>query len=151
MIANDRDFTTVKNSPIQGNGLFAKKLIPKGTRILEYEGERVLKSNLISDIATGLTSGIYVMNLNETTVIDAERNGNNARFANHSCDPNCEIMFFNKTPYLYAMENIPEGIELNFDYKLGFGDEVEMSNEDKKEWFPCKCGTANCRGTLLVN
>lgn len=150
-ITTDRDFTVVKNSHVHGRGVFAKKIIPKGTRIFEYAGERVLKANLAKDLADGLTSLVYVMNLNENLAIDGERCGNDARFINHSCDPNCEVLYFNGTPYIYAMQEISEGDELNFDYKYGSEADMEFTAEQKREWFPCNCGAANCRGTLLDN
>ena len=150
-IATDRDFTLVKTSPVHGRGVFAKKNIPKGTRIFEYAGERVLKANLTQDLVNGLTSMTYVMNLNKTMAIDGERNGNDARFINHSCNPNCEVLYFNETPYIYAMREIQEGQELNFDYKLGFDTELDLSSDQKKEWFPCNCGSENCRGTMVSN
>ena len=150
-IATDRDFTLVRTSPVHGRGVFAKRMIPKGTRIFEYAGERVQKANLAQDLVDGLTSLVYVMNLNETYAVDGERGGNDARFINHSCDPNCEVLYFNDTPYIYAMQEIPEGDELSFDYKYGIEGDVEASLEQKREWFPCNCGAKNCRGTLLNN
>jgi hypothetical protein len=150
-ITTDRDFALVKTSPVHGRGVFAKRAIPKGTRIFEYAGERVLKSNLAQDLANGLTSLVYVMNLNETLAIDGERGGNDSRFINHSCDPNCEVLYFNGTPYIYAMYEIKEGDELSFDYKYGSEADVEVTDDQKREWFPCNCGAANCRGTLLDN
>jgi len=148
-IATDRDFTQVKNSPVHGKGVFAKKTIPKGTRVFEYTGQRVLKADLVKDMEEGLTSMTYVMNLNKTVAIDGELNGNDARFINHSCNPNCEVLYFNETPYIYAMHEIPEGLELNFDYNLGFNTETKLSYSQKKEWFPCNCGSENCRGTMV--
>jgi uncharacterized protein len=150
-IATDRDFTLVRTSPVHDRGVFAKSMIPKGTRIFEYAGERIQKANLAQDLVDGLTSLVYVMNLNETQVVDGERGGNDARFINHSCDPNCEVLYFNDTPYIYAMQEIPEGDELSFDYKYGIEGDVEASQEQKREWFPCNCGAKNCRGTLLNN
>ena len=49
MITANRDFTIAKSSEIEGTGLFAKKVIPKGTRILEYEGLRVPKADLLHE------------------------------------------------------------------------------------------------------
>jgi uncharacterized protein len=149
MTTENRDFTRTQVSKIQGTGLFAKKVIPRGTRIMTYEGLRVSKVDLVNDLAQGLTNMIYVMNLNETTVIDGERSGNDARFINHSCEPNCEVLFFNETPYIYALQEIPQTEELSFDYKLGFGSEVEITEEQKKAWFPCNCGAKTCKGTTL--
>ena len=149
MTATDRDFTLVKSSPVHGKGVFAKRTIPKGTRIFEYAGERVQKVNLAADLANGLTSLVYVMNLNEEQAVDGERGGNDARFINHSCEPNCEVLYFNDTPYIYAIQEIQAGEELNFDYKYGSEADVELTAEQKKEWFPCNCGASKCRGTLL--
>ncbi len=149
MITLERHFTVVKNSPVHGKGVFAKKTIPKGTRILEYTGEHVLKSNLPTEMANGLTSLVYVMNLSETMAIDGERGGNDARFINHSCDPSCEVMYFDERPYIYAMREITAGEELNFDYQLGFNSNLELSFEERREMYPCKCGSANCRGTMI--
>ena len=150
-IALDRDFTTVKISAIAGNGLFAKKIIPSGTRIIEYKGERILKENIVDDILNGLTTGIYVMKLNETMAIDGERNGNDARFINHHCSPNCTVYFFNEIPFVYALREIVEGEELSFDYKLSaFNMGKKLTLEEQKEASPCFCNAANCRGTLLV-
>ncbi len=149
MITENRDFTRIQNSKIQGTGLFAKRVIPRGTRIMTYEGLRVSKADLLNDLANGLTNMIYVMNLNETMVVDGERGGNDARFINHSCEPNCEVLFFNETPYIYALQEIPQAEELSFDYKLGFGGEVAITDEQKKAWFPCNCGAKTCKGTTL--
>lgn len=151
MMTTNRDFTIAKRSEIQGTGLFAKKVIPKGTRIMEYEGLRVPKVNLLNDLANGLTNMVYVMQLNDAMVIDAGREGNDARFINHSCAPNCEVLSFNETPYIYAMQDISQGEELSYDYKLGFDGEVKIPIEQKKDWFPCNCGAKACRGTILRN
>ncbi len=149
MISHDRDFTIVKTSFIHGRGVFAKKFIPEGTRISEYMGERILKANLPDDLIHGRSSLIYVMNLNELYAIDGERGGNDARFINHSCNPNCEVLFFNNTPYIYAMQDLEEGEELSFDYYYGVGDQKNLTEEQKREWFPCHCSAENCRGTLI--
>jgi len=146
---SERDFVIVESSSIHGRGVFAKKFIPEGTRIIEYTGERVLKANLAADMAKGLTSLVYLMNLNDLYTIDGERGGNDARFINHSCSPNCEVYFFNETPYIYAMEDIEEGEELSFDYMYGVGEQPNMTEEQLREWFPCHCRADNCRGTLI--
>jgi uncharacterized protein len=146
----DRDFIYTKPSAIQGTGLFAKKTIPKGTRIMAYIGLYITQADLFEDFQNGLTSLNYVLRVNETTAIDAEREGNDARFANHSCAPNCEMIFFDEVPYLYAMYDIPLDTELTWDYKLNFQSRVQVSDLQKKEWFPCRCSSANCRGTLLA-
>ena len=145
----DRDFILVRDSPIHGKGVFAKKAIPKGTRIIEYMGKRILKEDLTSDLEKGLTTLVYVMRLDDLTAIDGEREGNDARFFNHSCMPNCEVYFFDNTPYIYAMEDISEGDELFFDYQLGSSIERNLSLRERKKLHPCYCGSTNCRKTLI--
>lgn len=145
----NRDFINVYDSPVHGKGVFAKKAIPKGTRIIEYKGKRILKEQLPQDQENGLTSLVYVMRLDDVTAIDGEREGNDARFFNHSCLPNCEVYFFDNIPYIYAMEDIIEGQELFFDYKLGSSINRRLSLREKKQLHPCNCGSANCRKTLI--
>jgi uncharacterized protein len=149
--ALDRGFTVVKKSSIQGKGLFAKKIIPSGTRIIEYKGERILKVNISGDMEKGLTTSIYMMSLNEATVIDGERNGNNARFINHNCDPNCTVYFFNEIPYIYAIREITIGEELSFDYKLHvFNKAKKLTKKEQRQSTACFCKATNCRGTMLA-
>ena len=69
-INKKRDFTMVKTSTIHGKGVFAQKIIPKGTRIIEYAGKRVLKANLVKDLVKGINSLRYVMNLDEKIPVD---------------------------------------------------------------------------------
>ena len=146
----DRGFTQVRFSSIHGRGLFAKKKIPKGTRLLEYEGTRVDRNEILNDAINGLTNMTYVIGLNETTVIDGERNGNDARFMNHHCSPNCEVYFINDTPFIYAMQEIKEDDELTFDYHLSIITETQLTSQQKKEKFPCNCSSPVCRGTLIA-
>ncbi len=146
----NRDFIRVGKSHIQGQGVFAKRLIPKGTRIIEYAGQRVPKLDLMKDFATGLSSLIYVLNLNDELAIDGERNGNDARFINHCCEPNCEVYIFDEIPYIYAMEDIPRWAELTFDYKLQSLQNKKLTKKEKLALFPCNCGAKKCRGTLIT-
>jgi uncharacterized protein len=147
----NRGFTIVKDSPVHGKGLFAKTDIPKGTRIIAYEGERVLKDQLGEDYLNGLSSLNYVMNLNETMAIDGERNGNDARFINHSCEPNCVVYFLNETPFIYANQLIQKDEELSFDYQMSIAQNTEqLTTKQKVEMLPCVCGKANCRKTLIA-
>ncbi|MBK6975833.1 MAG: SET domain-containing protein-lysine N-methyltransferase [Cytophagaceae bacterium] len=148
--ALDRDFTLVKDSQVEGLGVFAKRNIPKGSRIIEYKGERISKKDLILDMVKGLTSLKYVMNLTETIAIDGERNGNEARFINHSCEPNCTVYYFDDKPFIYALREISEGEELSFDYQLVTENPEQVIDfEQKKAMFPCQCGSVKCRGTLF--
>ena len=144
----NRDFIRVGKSRIAGKGVFAKRKIPKGTRIIEYLGERVPLTNLLTEIADGKTAPVYTFRLTDSTVIDGARNGNEARFINHSCEPNCEAYSFDERMYIYAMRDIVRGEELTFDYQLGSAMKTRRTKQHL-EAYACRCGSPDCRGTML--
>lgn len=146
----DRDFIRVRPSPIHGQGVFAHRPIPKGTRVATYGGERVDKARLAELVDQGLRTLTYVLSLDEATAIDGAVGGTEARFVNHCCEPNCEIYIFDEVPYLYAMEDIPEGAELTFDYKLQSMSGEQASEDFCRALLPCRCGAPGCRGTLAA-
>lgn len=145
----DRDFIRVGKSPIHGRGVFAKRKIPKGTRVIEYLGERIQLEKLCRDPATVGTARVYAFYLDENTVIDGARNGNDARFINHSCDPNCEAYCIDDRVYIYGMGDIARDDELTFDYKLAATRDGLAGIENSRAYI-CRCGSKNCRGTMLA-
>ena len=81
------------------------------------------------------------------TVIDAGVNGNEARFINHGCDPNCQTVDIGKRIFIEALRTIRPGEELAYDYR------IERDADDPAEVdriFACHCGAAHCRGSMLV-
>lgn len=144
----NRDFVRVGRSRIEGKGVFAKRKIPKGTRIIEYAGERVLLAKLLVEIVEGKPSRVYTFRLSDSTVIDGARNGNDARFINHSCEPNCAAYAFDERMYIYAMRDIVRGEELTFDYQLRRATK-RAKKEVTTEAHTCRCGSLHCRGTML--
>ena len=147
--ALDRDFTRVGRSRIAGKGVFAKRKIPKGARIIEYLGERVLISQFLVEITEGKPASMYAFRLNDSFIIDGAHNGNDARFINHSCEPNCEAYVFDDRAYIYAIRDILRGEELTFDYQLQRTIKSRVSKRDKEQ-YRCLCGSANCRGTMIA-
>ena len=145
----NRDFIRVGRSRIEGSGVFAKQKIPNGTRIIEYLGRRLPIGTLLSEHTDGKPIRTYSFGVNKTTIIDATVGGNDARFINHSCEPNCEAYVFNDRVYIYAMRDMIRGEELTFDYKLGPATKGAGKKYDKTH-FACHCGTPNCRGTMLA-
>ncbi|MFL5403977.1 MAG: SET domain-containing protein [Gemmatimonadales bacterium] len=143
-----RDFIQLGPSPIEGTGVFAKREIPRGTRIIEYLGDHVPIGEVYRVSDAGGRSHVYAFALNETTAVDGARHGNEARFFNHSCEPNCEAYGFDDHLYIYAMRTILAGEELTFDYQMGPIDSA-IQIDGHEAAYPCSCGAANCRGTLL--
>ena len=79
-------------------------------------------------------------------VIDGSRNGNDARFINHSCDPNCEVVIDGQRVYIDAVRDIAAGEELFYDY--WYMTDESYTLEDLKRIYPCRCNAKECRGTL---
>src|SRR5688500_7742864 len=84
----------ILNSPIQGLGAFATQMIPSGTRLIEYAGERLTPAEADARYPEGADERhhTYLFAIDDDIVIDAAVNGNDARFINHSCDPNCDAV-----------------------------------------------------------
>ncbi len=138
----------VLESAVAGKGAFAIRPIRKGKRIIEYTGERI--SHPVADARYDDESmqehHTFLFSVTSRTVIDASRGGNEARFINHSCDPNCDTEIEKGRVYIYALRDIPVGEELHYDYAYErSGDET---SEDERR-YKCLCGTAKCRGSIM--
>jgi len=145
MAKKPHPLVVVRNSSIAGRGAFARRAIPKGKRIIEYTGKRRPETPEDDEIGT---DPIYIFSVGKGIVIDPEiGGGNEARFLNHSCKPNCETVDEEGRIYIEAMRSIQAGEELTFDYLLEVGHAV--TERDRKA-YPCRCGAPKCRKTLLA-
>jgi SET domain-containing protein len=133
----------VRESRVHGRGVYATKPIPKGARIIEYTGQRVPWEDAPDDENNPHT---FLFGLESGEVINPEIGGNDARWINHCCDPNCEAIEEGDRIFIYAMRHIEAGQELFYDYAMEIDEPV--TEESKKE-FACQCGSSNCRGTML--
>ncbi len=138
----------VRNSKIHGKGVFAAKRIPKGTRIIEYIGERISHQEADDRYADHDPSDnhTFLFIVDRKTVIDGGRKGNAARYINHSCDGNCESAIAERRVFIDAVRDIAKGEELGYDYEIG-RDKNDPPNVD--EIYACRCGSPKCRGTML--
>jgi SET domain-containing protein len=146
----------VRNSPIHGRGVFAVAPIKKGTRLLEYKGKRVTHKEADKLYGGGAESGhTFLFTLNDDYVIDANQDGNSARWINHSCSPNCESICeaaedddpAHDRVFIEAIRNIKPGEELSYNYLITL--EEKHTARLKKIW-ECRCGSKNCNGTMLA-
>jgi len=138
---------TVANSPVHGRGVFAKKAFRKGERIIEYTGRRILWSSVPDDLDDERT---YYFGLdNDKEVIDPSVGGNEAQWINHSCKPNCEVREIRGRIFIHALRKLQPGEELSYDYRLEIDDDIPRTKEIEDE-ARCRCGSPNCRGTLLA-
>jgi uncharacterized protein len=138
----------VRDSPVHGRGVFATRRIEKGERIIEYLGERVShdEADRRYELKDENDSHTFLFIVDSKTVIDAGTDGNDARFFNHSCDPNCESVVEKRRVFIEALRAIEPGEEMTYDYQI-YRDHDDPENID--EIFACRCGFANCRGTML--
>jgi uncharacterized protein len=138
----------VRRSSVHGRGVFALRPIAKGTRLIEYAGERVThkEADRRYDDKNPYDNHTFLFIVDKHTVIDAGVGGNEARFINHSCDPNCESVIQNRRVFIEAIRDIEPGEELAYDYQI-----VREKDDppDIDEIFACRCGAAKCRGTML--
>lgn len=144
-----------RNSPIHGNGVFAKVPLAEGEPIVEYKGKLITHAQADkkhhSDIDTGHT---FLFSLNEKWIINANEDGNIARWINHSCAPNA-IAFVHEHKsgklkkdkvIIEALRDIKVGEEITYDY--GFEFDVPYTKELLTAW-ACRCGAPGCIGTML--
>ncbi len=139
----------VRHSAIHGHGVFALRRIRRGTTVIEYLGERVTHDEADErysdkDPADNHT---FLFTVDAKTVIDGGVQGNDARFINHGCDPNCQSTTRNKRIYIEALRTIQPGEELAYDYQI---DRDDHDPPDVDDVFACRCGAAKCRGSMLV-
>ncbi len=146
-VADPQPFV-VRRSAIQGRGCFATRDIRKGERIAEYEGERITwkEADRRYDDEGMRRHHTFLFAVTSRTVIDGARQGSDARFINHSCDPNCEAVDDRGRIFIEAVRNIAAGEELFYDYAYA---RDETTTEEDERLYLCKCGTAKCRGTIL--
>ncbi len=138
----------VRNSRIHGKGVFALRRIRKGTRIIEYVGERVshAEADRRYEDRPATDNHTFLFIVDKRTVIDAGVDGNEARFINHSCDPNCETITEQRRVFIEVIRTIQPGEELSYDYQI---QREPGDPPDIDEVFACRCGKAGCRGTML--
>ncbi len=138
----------VRHSDIHGYGVFALRRIRKGTTVLEYLGDRITHAQADAryEDKDPRDNHTFLFTVDSKTVIDAGVNGNEARFVNHGCDPNCQSTTSKKRIFIEAIRTIRPGEELAYDYQIQRDDEDPA---DVDEIFACRCGAENCRGSML--
>jgi len=145
----------VRRSAIHGNGVFAATDLPAGRMLLQYRGR--LLSHAQADArydGTVDTGHTFLFTLNDDYVIDANFDGNAARWINHSCNPNCQAVTVEHPGedrardrvMIETLRPIAAGEELTYDYGIQL--EVRHTERMKRIW-ACRCGAAECSGTML--
>lgn len=127
-----------RNSDIHDQGLFASAAIPARTRIIQYIGERITKAESLRRCEE---DNRYIFALDDQFDVDGNIPDNLARFANHSCSPNCESELRDGEIWLVALREIAPGEEITYNYGYDL---------DEYRDYPCQCGSPDCVGFILA-
>ena len=122
----------VKRSTLKGagKGLFTRRDIPRGTKIVEYKGKVTNWKEV--DGQEGLNGYIYYVDRNH--VIDAQPTKQAmARYANdakgivrtHGINNNCTYIIEGRKVYIKSMRNIPAGSEIFVGYGKEYWDIIK--------------------------
>lgn len=138
----------IKKSSIHSKGVFARVPIAKGTRIIEYVGEKItvaeserrVQKSMAHNKRNSAKGAIYIFELNKKYDIDGNVPYNTARLINHSCDPNAETEIVRGKIWVIALRDIAKGEEITYNYGYDF---------DNYDEHPCRCRTQQCVGYIL--
>lgn len=136
----------VRDSPIEGKGLFAKAAFSKGEEFVVATGEEPIEEKIYTDkefkdftewcIANGKEWDAVAIGNGKHRAAISDREKHPGNYGNHSCDPNVTS---NNNGGLIALRNIEPGEEITIDY-------AQFSTKD---WsMKCNCGAKSCRGEV---
>lgn len=139
----------VRKSGVHGKGVFSVAPLKKGEVVIEYKGEIISWKEALRRHPHDPTDPdhTFYFHIDEHNVIDAKYGGNAARWINHACTPNCEADEVDGRIFIKALRAIKPGTELFYDYGLIID---EPYTRKLKKQFECRCGTKDCRGTMLA-
>ena len=129
-------FVKKSTIPNSGKGLFTKKFIPKGTRIVEYKG----RISSWKDVKDEDGKNGYIFYVTRNHVINAlPVKSALARYANDArglvrikgLTNNCDYITDGKKAYIESKKDIPAGAEILVDYG---GDYWKVIRENIKLW-----------------
>ena len=147
--ARANPWLVLRRSGIHGRGVYARVDIPAETRLIEYVGERIghAEADRRDAIERARRHHTFLFIVNQRTVIDARYGGNASKYINHSCDPNCDAVIDDARIFIETVRDISPGEELAYDYQYTL---EERHTPARKRQYPCHCGAAKCRGTILA-
>ena len=124
------DTVTIKNSPVQGFGVYAGKDFKIGETVLIIDDTHVVTNESKLTPQQHEYDCDYLSNGKVILMQKPEK------FINHSCDPNTYVKTIKGIRHVLAMKDIKKGQEITYDYAI---------NGDNDGTFKCNCGSKNCR------
>jgi SET domain-containing protein len=139
----------VRRSGVHGKGVFALQPIKAGETLIEYTGEMISWPEALRRHPHDPQdpNHTFYFHIDDDRVIDAKVGGNASRWINHACDPNCQADEDDGRVFIKALRDLHPGEELFYDYGLIID---ERYTPALKKAYACRCGSGNCRGTLLA-
>jgi SET domain-containing protein len=143
-----------RRSPIHGNGVFAAADLDAEETLVEYRGRLLTHAQADRAYPGAETGHTFLFILNQDYVIDANVDGNVARWINHSCAPNCQAVLEEDEGgnrrrdrvFIQTLRPIKAGEELTYDYGITL---QERHTPRLKAIWACRCGARRCTGTML--
>lgn len=135
----------------RGYGLRLCEDVSANTILIEYIGEVITVTEGVERMSNYASfDDLYFAALGGGLMLDAGPMGSTARFANHSCDPSCELQRWNvkgeNRLVLVSKAVMLKGDEITYNYKY-FEDGLEkyMDSVTRQK---CLCGAIRCAGTI---
>ncbi len=120
----------VKESRIEGTGVYAVRDFKKGEIVITWKADRIMKKEAIKNLSKDNQNHLCYIGKGQYIVQQSPE-----RYVNHSCDPNTYV----KNKRDIAKRDIKKGEEITTDYSLDSMEDWEMT---------CECGSKNCRKTI---
>jgi SET domain-containing protein len=126
----------VRESAIDGQGVFAAEAIVRWRKIGEIRGEAISVAE--ARIRATRHERVMMVEVSPERAIDFRRSTDAMRFTNHSCTPNARLSIRQGRVEFYALREIAAGEEITVDYG-------PTHHEGR---LACRCGSAKCAGWL---
>lgn len=117
----------VKNSRIEGRGVFANCDFKKGEVVIKWNTDIVLTDEEVKNLPKNEKK--YISPFRGKYLLQQPP----ARFVNHSCDPNTKVVDDSSD---MAIKNIKKGEEITSDYSIFFAPDEIME---------CNCKSKKCK------
>ena len=138
----------VRHSSVHGHGVFAARDLPPGTLIGVYAGRRYTAHEAGAMAWDDRLT--YLFALSDGTLIDGAQGGNATRHLNHACEPNCEaVEDYDEDGRLTVRIETTQSIRANDELFLDYALDIDAGDDPSD--YPCHCGLARCRGTLVAS
>ena len=126
----------VRDSGIDGQGVFAAEAIARWCKIGEIRGESISVAE--ARIRATRHERVMMVEVSPERAIDFRYSADAMRYTNHSCSPNARLSIRQGRVEFYALREIAVGEEVTVDYG-------PTHHEGR---LACRCGAPLCAGWL---